>query len=247
MQKRYLPITILTGILFIIALSGYLVPAESEGPPVRVLLDNKAGKVIFTHKSHLENEDEDCTQCHHTSIGDTTPPHCNSCHVKKFDATFAANHQDEIDPKYCIACHHPIATIANFSHDAHVNDYVEKDCQMCHHDKSIEPEPQACSQCHHAEKDGDVPNLRDANHARCADCHDDFYEEGMEGCRHCHTRELIPAKGFEPQACSHCHKRPIDQLVPTTTTAFHKQCMSCHEEYDSGPFGDDTCYQCHMK
>ena len=247
MQRRYLPIAILTGILFVAALTGYLIPARSDGPPMRILLDNKGGKIIFTHQAHIDTQDQSCVTCHHTSGNEQSPPSCTSCHVKAFDDTFIANHQDSIDERYCISCHHPTATIGNFSHDNHVNDYAKDDCQACHHDKTIEPEPQACSDCHDKKGDGAVLSLKQANHTRCGDCHSDLYEEGTKGCRNCHTREMAPSEKPDPQPCSSCHSEPTDQLVPTTMAAFHAKCMGCHEKQDIGPFGDDACYQCHMK
>lgn len=247
MQKRYFPIAILTGILLLAAIAGYLIPANSEGPPTRILLENKGGKVIFTHKAHMEIQEKDCASCHHTSGSDPIPPKCSSCHVKKFDEIFIANHQDSIDERYCQSCHHAEATIAKFSHDTHVEEYAENDCQACHHDESIEPEPQACSDCHDKQKTEDVPSLKTANHTRCADCHDDFYEQGTKGCANCHTRQEVQTDTPAPAPCSSCHNEPVDQLVPTTTKAFHGQCMSCHEDQGAGPFGDDACYQCHMK
>lgn len=246
MRRRYLPISILTGILLIAAIVGYLIPAGSEGPPPRVLLENKGGKVIFTHSQHIEGQAQDCARCHHTTGDSQTPPKCSSCHVKKFDEIFIANHQNAIDEKLCVSCHHQEAGIQKFSHDKHMDDYAEDDCQACHHDESIEPEPQACSDCHTSDGTKDIISLRQANHTRCADCHDDFYEQGTKGCNNCHTREL-KAKAPEPQSCGNCHSEPVDQLVPTTTNAFHGQCMSCHEKEGVGPFGDDACYQCHMK
>lgn len=247
MQRSYLPITILTGILLIAALAGYLIPADSEATPVRLLFENKGGKVIFAHKTHVDIQDKDCASCHHTSGDEQAPPKCSSCHVKKFDDTFIANHQDSIDDKYCQSCHHATATTAKFSHEKHAEDYAEDDCQACHHDESVEPEPQACSDCHEKEPLKDIPSLKDANHAKCADCHEDFYDKGVKGCTSCHTREEAPKAAPAPQPCSSCHSEPVEQLVPTTTNAFHGQCMSCHENQDAGPFGDDSCYQCHMK
>lgn len=247
MQRRFLPITILTGVLLIAALVGYLAPANSEAPPTRVLMDNKGGKVILTHATHAELESQNCATCHHTSGNNQTPPACADCHVKKFDEVFVADHQETIDEKQCISCHHPGATIAKFSHEKHETEYAEDDCQACHHDEEIEPEPQACSDCHKKESSKDMLSLKEANHAKCADCHEDMYDEGLKGCVNCHTRDKAPAEKPEPQSCADCHTKPVDLLIPTTTNAFHGQCMSCHEEQGMGPFGDDACYQCHMK
>ena len=247
MHKRLIPITILTGILFITALVGYLIPETSEEPPVRVLLENKGGKVIFTHRTHADLQDGDCASCHHTSGTSSSPLKCTTCHVAKFDDAFAASHQDAFDEKQCSTCHHPAAGIGNFSHEKHLEDYVPDDCTACHHDESIESEPQACADCHEKEADGDMPGLKDAAHKKCADCHEDMYAEGIKGCRNCHTRSTKPVDPDGYQACSSCHAEPVDQLLPTTTNAFHGQCMGCHEKQGAGPFGDDSCGQCHMK
>lgn len=246
MQRRLLPIAILTGILLLTALAGYLIPAGSEAPPVRILLENKGGKVIFAHKEHISIQDNDCASCHHTTPKGQTPIACSSCHVKKFDETFKANHQKELPQSQCSSCHHQAASIDKFSHEDHAEDYTGEDCQSCHHDASIEPEPQACSECHKKESTEEMISLKKANHTRCADCHSDMYDEGLKGCQSCHTREIAPRKA-EPQACSSCHEKPADQLLPTKTIAFHEKCMGCHKEMDTGPFGEESCYQCHMK
>lgn len=246
MQRRLFPIAILTGVLLLTAAMGYLIPASSEGPPVRILLENKGGKVIYAHKEHIGIQDNDCASCHHTTSNDETPPACSQCHVKQFDETFVATHQATLPESQCSACHHQKANIEKFSHDDHTEEYSPDYCQACHHDESIEPEPQACSNCHTSEGSDDLISLKQANHTRCADCHEDFYQEGSKGCSNCHTRET-ETKAPEPVACSSCHDNPANQLIPAKTKAFHGKCMGCHEEIGAGPFGDDACYLCHMK
>jgi len=245
LQRRLLPIAVSVGILFVVALVGYLVPAPASSPPVRVLLDNKGGKVIFTHQAHMDAQGKACGTCHHTTGDDPTPPPCATCHVKKFDQAFIDGHQTSMDEKLCAACHHPGATIAKFSHENHENDYASGDCRACHHDQSIEPEPQKCANCHTDKSEAARPDLKAAAHARCADCHQEWYQAGTEGCGKCHTRDQAAAT--DPQACSGCHNQPVDQLIPTTTAAFHGQCMGCHQKQDAGPFGDAACGKCHMK
>ncbi|WP_316900158.1 cytochrome c3 family protein [Pseudodesulfovibrio indicus] len=246
MQKRYLPIAIVTGILFLVALGGYLAPAGSGGPPVRVLLENKGGKVILNHADHINDMDGQCADCHHTSGDDANPPACTDCHAAKFDAAFAANHQTALPESQCASCHHAGATIDNFSHDDHMGDLTGGDCQACHHDTDIEAKPQACSNCH-LDGSNSVPRLRDAAHERCADCHQDFYDDGLKGCANCHVRNPAPAGDDEYRPCGACHTVPTDQLVPPSMAAFHGQCRGCHEKNGSGPFADDACYQCHMQ
>jgi len=247
LQKRYLPIFTLTITLFITAAIGYLFSPTPDTPPVRILLDNKGGKVIFAHQSHATIEGNNCRACHHTSGNEQTPPQCSTCHVAKFNAAFTTNHQKEIDKQFCTSCHHPAGSADKFSHEKHVEDYAEQDCQSCHHDAEIEPEPQACSDCHDKQATGPTPSLRDATHARCADCHDDMYQEGLKGCRNCHSRQQPQGQALAPTACSTCHTLPANELIPTKTNAFHGQCIGCHEQQEAGPFGDDACYKCHMK
>lgn len=236
----------MTGILFLIAVGGYLAPASSDDPPLRVLLDNKGGKVILNHADHVQAMNQDCAACHHTSGNDQTPPACSDCHAGKFDQAFAAGHQDRLDAGQCVTCHHAGATIAKFSHQDHETEYTDNNCQTCHHDPAIEPTPQACSNCH-IDGSNSVPSLRDASHARCADCHEDLYMDGLKGCSNCHVRNPAPTPDVETRACAVCHTVPVDQLVPTSMNAFHGQCRGCHEKTGSGPFSDETCYQCHMQ
>lgn len=246
MHKRYLPITIAAALLFLIALGGYIIPATPDELPVRVLLDNKGGKIILNHTAHADLMDQDCSACHHTTGNSPNPPACADCHAAKFDAAFRAEHQKALPGDQCGTCHHPAASINKFMHDEHADDYAGGDCQACHHDTSIESTPQSCSNCH-MDGSNSVLRLRDAAHARCADCHADLYDKGIKGCATCHERNPVKTGEPEKRACSSCHDTPTDQLVPTTMNAFHAKCMGCHEEQGTGPFGYDACYQCHMK
>jgi len=247
LHRRYFPIAILTGILLITAIAGYLIPLESSAQPVRILLPNKGGNVIFTHEPHISIQDDQCVTCHHTTLKDDDPIACKSCHVKTFDETFIIEHPTQFDDKQCASCHHADSNIDRFTHDDHALDYADSDCQSCHHDESIEPEPQACSNCHQKEGKDDIPSLKVANHTRCASCHDDMFDQGVEGCGYCHVRnEQKEQKTADQEACSSCHEESIDQLIPTTTVAFHGQCRGCHETMDAGPYGDENCDKCHM-
>ena len=246
MHKRYLPITVGTALLFLIALGGYLIPATPEELPLRVLLANKGGNVILNHAAHAEVLDRECASCHHNTGNDAAPPTCTSCHAAKFDEAFIADHQKTLNEKYCRSCHHPAADISRFSHEGHATDYADGDCLTCHHDTSIEPVPQSCSNCH-MDGSNSVLSLRDATHARCADCHSDMFDDGIRGCANCHERKQATDEKAETRACSDCHSTPTDQLLPTTMNAFHGRCMGCHEIQGAGPSGDDACYQCHMK
>lgn len=247
MQKRYFFITILTGLLLILSVAGYLYPPQPDVPATRILLVNKGGKVIFSHKSHIQIENDTCKSCHHTSVNNDDITSCGICHANKFDEHFAITHQETIRSEQCATCHHSTSDISLFSHIDHESDYTDQDCQSCHHDATIEPEPQACSNCHKESTEGTTPSLMKATHQRCADCHDDMYLEGLKGCRNCHSRTEQPVEKKQYQSCSNCHATPVNEMIPTRKEAFHAQCMGCHEEQGTGPFGNESCSQCHMQ
>lgn len=70
--------------------------------------------------------------------------------------------------------------------------------------------------------------------------HAEDYGFSCEDCHHEDT-DLDP-----PLACGECHlpQAPDPDLL-ARTDAFHQQCMECHEQSDAGPFGENSCNQCH--
>ena len=249
LKKRYVPITIVCGMLAILALGGQFAPAPSEELPVRLRLDNKGGDVVFTHSRHVKYVDgsgANCAKCHHESeTPSLTPLPCGSCHAAEFDAKFTSDHQTQLPAETCTRCHHAEMGKLQWSHDDHVNQYTTA-CTDCHHDTSIEAEPGACNQCHGDKADGNTLALRDAVHTKCESCHADMYEKKLEGCSECH--ELLPGKTGTPQpSCNSCHYESEAIPLPPRMDAFHDQCMACHEEAGKGPFGEKSCKRCHTR
>jgi len=100
----------------------------------------------------------------------------------------------------------------------------------------------------------------------CADCHHDGMESGNYlPCGSCHPKEFNDEfrknhqKAFpDKEACKRCHgdipsgkiltedEEPDIESIPTRGEAFHQQCMGCHEE-NGGPYGEDSCYECHAR
>jgi len=153
----------------------------------------------------------------------------------------------------CLTCHHLEFTPKDWGHDAHVEEFG-LDCESCHHeDKDIEPEPMNCNECHF---EGTGVTLRDAVHPKCAECHQEWFDEGIESCVQCHdrldTRKIYKEKGsfkMNPtyETCSSCHGDvEPNTLVPNRMQAFHLLCMGCHESMGVGPYKDDQCAQCHI-
>ncbi len=253
MSKEYV-FTILTiGILLAIAIFGYALPDKTRAEPVRILFDNAGGKVIFDHKAHVEDYFIDCQSCHHESLASNPSPPmaCGDCHGVAITDAFREDHTAEYTDEACVTCHHVEFTKVVWDHEAHTG-YA--DCTTCHHDPEISPEPVACSSCHDSAGDEKKPSLRDASHLRCQSCHVEMLEEKMTGCASCHESDDQRAalkngvSNAQFSNCSSCHyEEKVTELILDRMSAFHKRCMGCHEEVQSGPFAKDQCNQCHFR
>lgn len=255
MSKRYFPIAVLTGILAAVALFGYMTPTQSEATPVRILLDNAGGKVVFNHAVHTKDYGAACETCHHeTAAGDQEPLSCGQCHganvtdawVKEHKTTFTKDLQ-------CVTCHH---VEFDKNHDwGHKSHEDIASCTDCHHaDTSIEPEPANCADCHQAEADGKMPALRDAVHAKCQSCHADMFEAQLKGCASCHgavdQKEQLKSGTLKKEftKCTSCHSdKGVNEIIPSRMTSLHASCMGCHEKQDAGPYKKGDCNQCHFR
>lgn len=153
----------------------------------------------------------------------------------------------------CLTCHHLEFTPKDWGHDAHIEEFGLS-CESCHHeDKDIEPEPMNCNECHF---EGAGVTLRDAVHPKCAECHQEWFDEGIESCAQCHdrldTRKAYKEKGsfkMNPtyDKCSSCHGDvEPNTLFPNKMQSFHLLCMDCHESRGVGPYKDTQCAQCHI-
>ena len=112
-----------------------------------------------------------------------------------------------------------------FSHLVHADEYGIS-CDSCHHEGGDLETPLACGSCHPAAFDDEfVENHIDSfpSEEACAKCHE--VEDG----------EVLPDLLMDVED------------IPTRTTAFHDQCMNCHEEVEAGPFGENSCYSCHAR
>ena len=270
LQKRYLSIAILTAVLAVTGIAGYLLPAgpvagDKEPATRRILFDNAGGPVVFDHQKHSRLLKEDCATCHHESLQKTPDKAmaCASCHGVALDDAFKAGHAKSYPAESCVTCHHYELAAKDWGHQQHSEEFGV-DCTSCHHaDTDIEPEPQSFANCHEAgarptnkaAEPGTPPVLADAVHARCVACHQDLFGKA-KNCASCH--ELKPTRKDEAAVkgkvnalyadCTVCHvKKTPDKLIPGRMDAFLGQCMGCHEKLGKGPFGKDKCAQCHTK
>lgn len=262
-QKRYLPVAVLTVVLAVVAALGYSLPRPSEDQPRRVLLPNAGGAVIFEHAAHVSACNIPCQTCHHESPAlRKDVQQCGKCHGAVFDAAFRKSHVAAFaDNASCATCHHFEGGPKKWGHDKHHAE-LGLECTECHHsDTSIEDKPQNCARCHKSgapsgkkTEKGVAPNLADAVHARCVSCHEDMFAAGARGCASCHTvrpvREKLPQQGIVTLNplyvdCAVCHAEKAQKLVPGRMDAFHRQCMGCHEKTGKGPYGKQSCARCH--
>lgn len=248
-------------VLFAVSCSGYLMPFESAEAPKRILIPNKGGRVVFSHSSHGENLQIACDTCHHA---DESPSEhvrkCGDCHGRVFDASFIASHAGSFSDDECSVCHHTAFGIKEWGHREHF-DEIGLDCDFCHHEAEDEASCQKCSECHvpqaMASSDASghksaIPVLKEAVHAVCIECHEDFFAEGSKACMKCHAASKPSVGNAETfvsdkpltAPCSDCHSQKISQLIPDAMNAYHAKCIGCHRDM-TGP--TDKCEQCHIK
>lgn len=268
MSRRYIPIAVVTALLTVVALVGYAWPTPEPLLPVkplpdRVLLRNSAGKVVFDHKKHFEDYKVECQACHHDREKPTPiAMACGSCHGATGKPNFKTDHVTAFkDQMSCVTCHHVEFAGTEWSHTKH-QELTKQNCAVCHHDdERSKPEPQNCANCHTLAADGKRPALSTAVHTRCATsgCHADLFpaDGKMENCSTCHsfveTRTTLRDKGWitiNPKFadCTVCHtQQAVEDLIPGRMQAFHASCMGCHEKLGKGPYGQESCNQCHTK
>lgn len=258
---RKLP-SLIVGALLVLAVGYYLLPNESEAPSGRILMQNKAGRVLFDHKAHRGAHGIDCQTCHHNApTANTEALACKNCHGLEFDASFKG-HSQTMPKENCAVCHHKTLEKKNWGHDDHLAFALP--CTECHHPTQIEEYPQNCANCHNRRKTmGPILSLKDAVHTRCASCHGESFPgtaesasaelstaETMKACVHCHG--FAPSRGEDGQTlqaalvpCASCHKAEPSRLIPGIQSAFHTLCIGCHKTQGKGPV--DNCAQCHEK
>lgn len=263
MPKRYGLIAFFTGSMLCVALSGYfLFGNTAQSDPTRIRFDNVGGLVVFDHKKHAVGYDIACERCHHeSSVAREHVQPCGTCHGVTFDKDFQANHMKVItDKASCVTCHHSAYEASNWNHDEHVEAYGLS-CTDCHHEPDIEPTPTNCADCH--ESTGydstagtSIPSIKTAVHSRCANCHQEMFDENLAGCANCHEftnkRTLFNTTGdatigSDSADCMMCHTEKLEDLIPGRMAAFHGQCFTCHQEVGKGPYKKDQCQQCHIK
>ncbi len=98
----------------IVCYAAYPPPAPEE--PIRIMFQNAAGKVLFTHSNHNYGYDLSCLDCHH-NIEDDEIYNCSECHEPQGDESMPGK-TDALHAQ-CIGCHKDIGS-------------GPVDCNSCH-------------------------------------------------------------------------------------------------------------------
>ncbi len=212
MQKRYVPVMFILLIALVVGAVGYLMPKEEVSEvPIRVLLENTGGAVVFDHAVHADYYGMPCESCHHEIEFATDPAAaeadilaCGSCHGADFKSEdYASMHMAEFSTDLqCVTCHHyqfeDSDPDTNFHHEKLTRNM--DNCLACHNEVS-NPEKLAT----------DPDFMMDFAQASCATCHDesptDLLGSRMDAfhnsCMGCH--EDLGVGPYEDDQCAQCH------------------------------------------
>ncbi len=96
-------------VLFVVGVISYAAfPAKTPDPPLRLMLKNIAGQVLFDHKTHTADSGYgiSCRDCHHNlEEGETQAPSCTlECHEVVSEDPDIPNRLDAFHLQ-CINCH----------------------------------------------------------------------------------------------------------------------------------------------
>ncbi len=206
MQKKYVPILAVLLVTLGIAAAGYFMPQEATGDePVRVLLENVGGTVVFDHQTPTYYGFA-CVDCHHELEADPSAPvmACGECHgIDYSDPNFIGDHLATFTTDaQCVTCHHYQFEDSDPSTDFH-HDLLTRNmdnCLACHNEptsseKLVSGEEfyfdfmqASCSNCHDEAANDLIPSRMDAFHTSCMDCH-----------------EMMGVGPYMDDQCAQCH------------------------------------------
>jgi hypothetical protein len=103
-QKIALFLMVIFLITGIICYASFPPPAyDPDSGPVRIMFQNKAGKVFFTHQMHTDDYGSDCVDCHHNLEDDDETYNCSECHEETGDEDFPG--RADSFHRQCQGCH----------------------------------------------------------------------------------------------------------------------------------------------
>ena len=129
----------LASVLFIVGFLSFVgYSAQSPDPPLRMMYQTNAGKVLFDHQTHLavEGYGLDCADCHHHPYGDEVNWACGDCH--------GGPDRHEQIAETCNECHDP--DFYDLTEVVKRSDALHDQCIGCH--QQFGAGPTACNACH---------------------------------------------------------------------------------------------------
>ncbi|WP_419787177.1 cytochrome c3 family protein [Pseudodesulfovibrio sp.] len=154
-RNKYTPITVIVVVLLTSALVLLFWPKEKPAAPVRVIMDNAGGRVIFAHQTHVEDYGYACADCHHDNIGQASPIACGNCHPVEFGDTFRKEHQKRFaNDEACLRCHDEKPTFPLKEEDRPMVENIPLRADAFHqlcihcHEENGGPGEDACHECH---------------------------------------------------------------------------------------------------
>jgi hypothetical protein len=96
-------------VFFVIGVVCYAAfPEKKPDQPIRIMFKSIAGKVLFSHKKHVDEDGYglDCTDCHHYyEEGDLSTISCTKCHISESDEEEEVSKRSDALHSQCIGCH----------------------------------------------------------------------------------------------------------------------------------------------
>lgn len=223
-KNRYNALFSILGLAFVCVVVGIIATAPTPAQPVKILMPNAGGRVIFNHRQHAEDYGISCSTCHHLEIsGSSWDRDMHDLHAEDFaveDGCQTCHHDAGIEPE-------PMSCLTAGCHERIGATKDEK------------------------KKSNSIP-ARDAVHQRCYSCHahEDTFNEGLAGCASCHDMSAPSDDRTTYTDCAVCHTQPLlENVLMDRMETYHKQCGDCHADL-GGPSVEqeaNQCYQCHIR
>lgn len=234
LNKRSVPIFIVSCLLALAGVLGYLPPSPIEANPPKLLMENPGGRVVFSHQDHSRTGGPygatTCAACHHElNLNGPALPDVkggmSTAGVSAVATAVVAPASPVPLPKVapCKSCHGSV--------DA--PDYVSA------HQKTYQAMGgnASCVSCHHTRLTGLADNWK----------HQEHWEYAGD-CSTCHHAEYTTRSGskrtVKPQSCANCHTAKGNPLTGLSLRdAAHAKCQPCHADpFDAKIKGCDTCH-----
>ncbi|NNF98947.1 MAG: cytochrome c3 family protein [Desulfobacteraceae bacterium] len=142
--KKQLKLAVLVAIhLLLIGIVCYAAfPVKAPDEPIRIMLENKGGKVLFDHQTHTAADGYgiSCDDCHHHGEEDEDDKRaCRYCHQEPPEGQAYSEN--------CLECHDEEDIDEDFE-EIGIKKAFHQQCAGCHEEFEAGPLTNDCSKCH---------------------------------------------------------------------------------------------------